>query len=375
MLRRFLIAGLTLAVAAAVLWPKLRPTAAPAPSSVAAKGQTGRPAGEPAPLRVTTFTVTPRPLAETVSATGTLRADEGVELLTEINGRIVSINFDEGQRVHRGDLLVKLNDADLRATLQRAALRRELAEIKERRFAKLLQTGSVKQEDYDTAINDLNVQRAEVAIIEAQIAKTEVRAPFDGIVGLRFVSEGAFVNATSRIATLQNLDQLKVDFSVPEKYAAKMRTGAPITFTVPGGDHRFQGKIYAIDPRIDPATRTVLLRAVSPNPDRRLLPGGFANVEVTLAEVSDALLVPSIAVVPGVSEKNVFVIVGGKAARRTVQTGLRGETSVQILSGLKARDVVITSGLQQLRAGLPVIAIESPEPGAAPAASAERPAQ
>src|SRR5258708_517003 len=237
-------------------------------------------------MGVNTHTVRPAPLAEAVAGAGRVRDEEGVDVLTESNGRVVSINFAEGAHVHKGDLLVKLNDADLRATLQRAVLRRELAEIHERRFAKLLGTGSVKQDDYDNAINDLNIQRTEIAIIEAQIAKTEVRAPFDGVIGLRFVSEGAFVNATSRIATLQNLDQLKVDFSVPEKYASRMRPGASITFTVPGGDHRFPGKIYAIDPKIDSATRTVLLRAVSPNPDERLLPGGFANVEVTLAEIS-----------------------------------------------------------------------------------------
>jgi membrane fusion protein (multidrug efflux system) len=362
MLRRFLVAIVALAVIGAVVWPKLRRPAADIPP--AAKSKSSRPAGEPAALRVTTFTVTPAPFSETVAATGTLRAEEGVELLSETNGRVVSINFAEGAHVRQGDLLVKLNDADLRAMLQRATVRRELAEIHERRFAKLLETGSVRQEDYDNAINDLNVQRAEVAIIAAQIDKTEIRAPFDGTIGLRFVSAGAFVNAASRIATLQNLDRLKLDFSVPEKYASKMQLRAAISFTVPGSDHRFTGEIYAIEPRIDSATRTLLLRAVSPNPDRRLLPGGFANVEVTLAEISNALLVPSIAVVPGVSEKNVFVIVGGKAVRRTVQTGIRGETSVQILTGLNPGDILITSGLQQLRAGLPVVAIEARAAGA-----------
>src|SRR5687767_2969779 len=181
-----------------------------------------------------------------------------------------------------------------------------------------------------------------------------IRAPFDGVVGLRFVSEGAFVNATTRVATLQRLDNLKIDFSVPEKYAGRIRIGAPITFTVAGGDQKAKGEIYAFDPRIDVITRTVLIRAICPNPEGRLLPGAFANVDVVLDQLNDALLVPAVAVVPGLSEKNVFVVDDGKAVRRAVETGMRTESMVQILSGLKAGDLVITSGLQQIRAGLPV---------------------
>jgi membrane fusion protein (multidrug efflux system) len=314
----------------------------------AAKGDAGT------ALRVDAITVVPTPLAETVTSTGTLRADEGVELQAETNGKIVSINFAEGAHVRRGDLLMKLNDAELRATLQRAAYKRELAEIRERRLAKLLETKSVNQQDYDVALSEVSVQRAEVALVEAQIAKLEIRAPFDGVVGLRFVSEGAFVNATTRIATLQRLDHLKIDFSVPEKYAGRIRIGAPVAFTVAGGEHKARGEIYAFDPRIDVMTRTVLIRALCPNPDGRLLPGAFANVEVVLDEVKDAIVVPAVAVVPGLTDKNVFVVRDGKAERRSVETGLRTETVVHILSGLQPGDVVITSGLQQLRAGSPV---------------------
>jgi membrane fusion protein (multidrug efflux system) len=174
------------------------------------------------------------------------------------------------------------------------------------------------------------------------------------VVGLRFVSEGAFVNSTTRVATLQRLDNLKIDFSVPEKYAGRIRIGRSITFAVAGGEHRAHGEIFAYDPRIDVATRTVLIRALCPNPEGRLLPGAFANVEIVLAQLDNALLVPAVAVIPGLSEKTVFVVVDGKAVRRAVDTEMRTESSVQILSGLNAGDVVITSGLQQLRAGLPV---------------------
>ena len=313
-----------------------------------------------AALRVEAFALAPTSLSETITSTGSLRADEGVELQAETNGKIVSINFTEGARVRRGDLLIKLNDAELRATLQRAAYRRDLAETKERRLAQLIETKSVNQQDYDVALSELSVQRAEVSLVEAQLAKLEIRAPFDGVVGLRFVSEGALVNATTRVATLQRLEKLKIDFSVPEKYAARIRTGSAISFSVAGGEHRAQGEIYAFEPRIDPTTRTVLVRAICPNPGGRLLPGAFANVEVVLAEMSDAIVVPALAVIPGLNEKNVFIVSEGKAVRRAVETGMRTESTVQIVSGLKVGDVVITSGLQQLRAGLPVNAILNP---------------
>ncbi len=321
--------------------------------------------GAGAPLLVSAVRVTPGPLAELVTSTGTLRAEEGVELQAEVNGKIVFLHIEEGARVSRGDLLVKLNDADLRATLQRATWRRELAELKEWRLARLLESASVKQEDYDSALNELNVQRAEIALTEALIAKTEIRAPFDGVVGLRFVSEGAFVNATTRIATLQNLARIKIDFSLPERYASRVPANAALSFSVPGSDQKYSARIVAMEPRIDAGTRTVQLRGVCPNPDGRLIPGGFANIDVTLAEIPNAIQVPAAAVVPGVSDKNVYVVVEGKAVRRTVQTGTRSESVIHVLDGLKPGELVITSGLQQMRAGLPVIVMDAAAPPSA----------
>lgn len=355
-LKRTLVIIVVVAGVAAIVAPKLLPLFRSPPAGAKAKagGPAARNGAGGTPLRVNTITLTAVPMDETITATGSLRADEGIELQPETNGKIISVNFTEGARVHHGDLLLKLNDAELRATLQRTTYRMELARLKERRFAVLLESSSINQQDYDDALSEYSVQRAEVALVEAQLAKTEIRAPFDGVVGLRFVSEGAFVTPTTRVATLQRYDQLKLDFSIPEKYAPRIRIGSPVTFVVDGGDRQYAGEVYAIDPRIDAGTRTVLLRAISPNPDNRLLPGTFANVSFTLAQVRDALLVPSAAVIPGLTEKNVFVVQDGKAVRRAVQTGIRTESSVQILEGLAPGDVVITSGVQQLRAGLAV---------------------
>lgn len=308
-----------------------------------------------APMRVTTFTVRPERFAETVSATGTLLAEEAVELQAEINGKVIAINFYEGSLVKKGEQLVKLNDADLQATLTRAQYRRQLAELRERRLAQLLKQGVARQEEYDIALSELDIQRAEIELTQANIQKTEIRAPFDGVVGLRYVSEGAFVNAATRVATLQRLDKLKVDFSIPEKYAARIRPGSPIGFTISGGERRYTGEIYAFDPRIDTSTRTVLIRAVAPNPDGRLLPGAFARVELVMNQIDNALLIPAVAIIPGLTDQNVFILQAGKAARRAVATGTRLQSTVHILSGLEAGDVVITTGLQQLRPGQTVI--------------------
>jgi len=212
-----------------------------APTSTVASGAT-RSGGNGDALRVTAVTVKPAPFAETIMSTGTLRAEEGVELQAEVSGKIVSINFREGSRVKKNDLLVKINDADLQATLQRTVFKRQLAELKERRLSSLLKDGGAKQEDYDGAANELSVQKAEIDLTLAQIAKTEIRAPFDGVIGLRFVSEGSYLTAaannTIRIATIQAIDNLKVDFSVPEKYAGLVHVGSPIGFIVVGGERR-----------------------------------------------------------------------------------------------------------------------------------------
>jgi membrane fusion protein (multidrug efflux system) len=240
----------------------------------------------------------------------------------------------------------------LRATLSRAQYRKQLAVLREKRIAQLLKQGVARQEEYDTALAELNVQDADIELTRAQIAKTEIRAPFDGIVGLRYVSDGAFITANTRVATLQRLDRLKIDFSLPEKYAGRIKPGSPVTFSVPGGEQRFKGEIYARDPRIDATTRTVLVRAWCENPGARLLPGASASVELVLSELGDAILVPSVAVMPGLDEFSVYVVgPGHKAERRAVEAGTRLESTVHILSGLRKGDVVITSGLQQLRPG------------------------
>jgi membrane fusion protein (multidrug efflux system) len=350
--RVLLVVGALAALAAPKLWPsalELWHGAAP----VAASAPNPQRRADTAVL-VTVEVVEPRTLADLVSSTGTLLATESVELQAEVGGKITAINFVEGTRVRKGALLVKLNDADLQARRLAAAHQVALAERRERRVAELLTQGFVIPDDHDAALSELNVRRAELALMDAQIAETEIRAPFDGVAGLRYVSEGAVVNATTKIATLQRIDALKIDFAVPEKYLDRIRIGAPTSFTVAGRSERYTGSVYAYDPRIDAETRTLLIRALCPNPGEELLPGSFANVELTLGETEQALLVPAEALIPDFEAAFVFVVVDGRAERREVRTGTRTASRVQILAGLDAGDVVVTSGLPQLKHGSPV---------------------
>jgi membrane fusion protein (multidrug efflux system) len=323
------------------------------------------------PVRVDVETVKGQRYAETLAATGTLLAQEGVELQAEANGRVVRINFKEGSKVRAGELLVKLNDADLRASLDRALHRQELAAVREKRLLQLVRERIVTQDDYDVARSEMEVQGSEVELIRAQIAKTEIRAPFEGVVGLRHVSEGAFVNAATRVATLQQIDRLKVDFAIPERYAPRIAPGQRVNFRVAGSDRVHVGHVYAIDPRIDSATRTVLIRALCDNPEGHLLPGSFASLELTIADIPAALLIPAEAVVPGVDGKLVYVVQDGVAHRRVVQIGNRTSQAVQVVEGLAAGEQIVVSGLQQMRDGVEVKAL-APLARAASAAVPER---
>jgi len=308
-------------------------------------------AGETPPATVRTLLVRAEPLEETLVATGTVRADESVELRSEISGLLTRIHFLDGTPIRAGEVLVSLNDSELRANLQRAVYRRELAELKTRRLAHLRDLGGVTQQEYDISASELNVLTAEVAVIEAQLEHTRILAPFDGVVGLRSVSVGAFVTPATRIATFQRLDRLKVDFSVPEKYADRLDPTHAVSVQLAGPGPALAGTIAAIEPLIDPSTRTALIRAVCANPGGRLLPGGLATVRLTLARTPDALLVPAMALVPGAQEQTVFVVRDGKVQRRSVQTRARTDTSVQVVSGLKAGEMIVVSGQGQLRPG------------------------
>lgn len=313
---------------------------------------TGQRAGSS--LSVNAQLVHPQTLNTRITATGSLLANEEVVLQPEISGKVEQILFKEGSEVSLGDLLVKINDDVLQAELDKVRHRKKQVDDRLKRNEALYKTQGISQEVYEVAVTEAHTLQAELDLLQAQIAKTEIRAPFRGVIGLRWVSEGAFVNSTTRIATLQDISRLKLDFSAPERYASLLAVGATVSFTVEGIADKYAAKIYAVEPRIDRNTRTVQIRALTEPASRAMLPGAFANVEIPLERIENALMVPTQALIPDLNSYKLFVYEGGKAAVRMVQAGARTEQSVQIVEGLKPGDTLITSGLLQIRPGTAV---------------------
>lgn len=301
------------------------------------------------PVSVKAYIVVPQIMNNNVLTTGTILANEEVELKSEVAGKITKILFNEGSYVDKGDLLVKINDADLQAQLRRAESKVKLAEEKEFRQRQLRDGNLISQEEYDNTVSELNVNKADYDLIKAQIDKTEIRAPFSGTIGLRSVSEGSYLTTATVIATFQNLNIIKVDFSIPEKYSTSVKKGDELDFRISGSATVFKAKIYAIEPKIDPGTRTLKIRAICNSNYSELIPGAFANVELSLKKINDAILVPSVAIVPELKGQKVYLYKNGVVAQQNVDIGIREETSIQVVSGLNAGDTVITSGILQIK--------------------------
>jgi membrane fusion protein (multidrug efflux system) len=295
--------------------------------------------------------IRPQLLRDEIFTTGTLMANEEVELRSEIAGRVTGVFFEEGKRVRKGDLLIKINDQELQAQFKRKKLEEKLAADNEQRQQSLLTIKGISQEEYDKYLNALKMIQAEREVIESQLAKTEITAPFDGIVGLRYVSEGGYITPDVLVATMQDIDPIKVEFSVPEKHSVNLKSGTEIQVSVADNPKKYQGKLYAIESKIDADTRTIKARATIPNPDGILIPGSYAKVEIVLNELPDAIVIPSEAIVPQINGDVVYICLNGKAKPIPVKTGIRAETNTQVTEGLSAGDTLITSGLLQLADG------------------------
>ena len=307
-----------------------------------------------APLLVNAVVATPQPLDNVVRSSGTVLASESVDLVAEASGRIEEITFREGARVLREDLLVKINDDDLRAQLKKIELQIQLTSDQELRQKHLFDISAISREDYDIALNQLNSFRADKDNLLASIRRREIRAPFDGVIGLRYVSEGSYATPSTRIASIQKITPLKVDFAIPEKYAGQVSVGDPVLFRSDESKLQFSGKVFAIEPQIDAATRTLQLRALCDNRSEQVFPGAYVQIELRLRQIQNAVMVPTQAIVPVLKGQMVYVLNNGIAVSTPVNTGIRTPSMVQILSGISAGDTVITSGLMQMRSGLRV---------------------
>jgi membrane fusion protein, multidrug efflux system len=248
-----------------------------------------------------------------------------------------------------------LNDDELQAQFQRLQYTQKLFETQENRQKQLLAREAISQEEYDIALNQFNTALSDIKLVEAQLSKTVVRAPFNGYLGLRLVSEGSVISTNDVIVSVVNIDPIKIEFSIPERYANQVTVGSPVYFTNESSTQEVEGRVYAFEPQVDLATRTLKLRAQSPNKDRRFLPGMFVKIRFILEVMEDALLVPAEAVIPELSGYRVFVVgAEGKAEQRIIEIGTRTDTQVQVLSGLNEGDLVLTTGVMQVRQGMPL---------------------
>jgi len=311
-------------------------------------------AGKNKAMNVSGIVVHSETFDNNLSLSGSIEANEQVEIRSEVSGIVEEIHFNEGASVTKGQVLFKVNDLELRAQLGQATTKENLASENERRAKLLLQKEAISQEEFDIARADFKSAQAQSQLIKAQIAKTSVRAPFSGKIGLRSISPGTYITPSILVAKLVNIGKLKITFSIPEKYASQVKMNSTISFTVTGSSDKYEAKIYAIEPEVQVATRTLQVRAIAENKTGKLLPGTFANVELPLDVIKDAIVVPTEAIVPVQNGKKVFISNMGKAKEVMVETATRTDASIIVLSGLKTGDTLITSGVMSLKADGPV---------------------
>ncbi len=348
--------GIVLIVAVSFFYPRLTDQngkEGPAPSGPSTGG--GPNSGGSQPIPVNVIKIQKETLTNQLQISGTILPNESVELKPEISGLVTKINFKEGQYVKKGTPLLYLNDDELQAQSQRLQYTQKLFQTQENRQKQLLAREAISQEEYDIVLNQYNTALSDIKLVEAQLQKTVVRAPFNGILGLRQISEGSVINSSNVIASIVNIDPIKLEFSIPERYSTQVSVGSPIFFSSESSSQEVQGRVYAFEPQIDPATRTLKLRAESPNKEGKYLPGMFVKIRFVLEVKEDALMVPAESVIPELSGYKVFVVgADGKAEQRMITIGTRTDTHVQILSGLNEGDLVLTTGVMQVRQGMPI---------------------
>ena len=304
---------------------------------------------KPPPMRVDGYVVVPQPFQENIEVPGSIIANEVAEIHPETSGRIVQLNVVEGKYVTKGTVLAKLYDGDLRAQLNKIQVQLALAQKTEERQAQLLKIQGISQQDYDISLLQVNSLRADIGILQTSIAKTIVRAPFSGKIGLNAISPGSYVTPASVIAVINQTDNLKLDFTVPEKYSGQIKIGQLVTFTIEGSDKQMGAKVIATEANVMENTRSLTVRASVMGKDNALMAGAFAKVQLSFDPDPDALLIPTQAVLPQARGKKVILYKGGTAIFADVTTGVRDSARVQIIDGLKAGDTVVVTGLLSVR--------------------------
>jgi len=302
--------------------------------------------------KVDAYIVAPSTLVNEITVSGSLLPFEEVELKNEVAGRVVKLNLPEGRFVKAGTLLVKIFDDDLQATLRKLQAQQGIQEQILKRQSELLEVNGISQTDYDQASLTVSSINAEIEVVKAQIRKTEVLAPFDGVIGLKNISPGAVVSTSTLLATIRQENKLKLDFSVPEKYSGMITQGLNVKFNIQGDTAIYNASVMATEQGIETSTRNLRVRAMVEKPSKTLIAGAYANVQLLLGENTNALLIPTNSIIPQERTKSVIVAKGGKAHFVEVQTGIRTTGTIEIVSGIQPGDTVITSGVLFLKEGM-----------------------
>lgn len=302
-----------------------------------------------APVNVEGYVVQTSSLSNSIEVPGNIQPFESTELHPEVAGRVVSLNINEGQNVKKGTLLVKLFDGDLQAQLKKLQVQLGISQKTYQRQGELVKISGISQQEYDLSSLDVSNIRADIDVIRTEIAKTEIHAPFDGRLGLRNISTGAYVTSQTIVATIQQVNQLKLQFTVPEKYTRNISQIKDITFTTEGYTRKFTARILATEATVAENNRSLSIKAVITSKDAKLFPGAFAKVLFDFGKDDSALMVPSQAIIPGARDKQVILYRQGKPKFVVVGTGVRDSSQVQITSGVGAGDTVLITGLLAIK--------------------------
>ena len=305
-------------------------------------------------LVVSATVLKPQVLNNMFRITGVLLPDEEVDLTFETSGKITNINFQEGTFVNKGTLLAKVNDAPLQAELRKLETQMPLAEDRLSRQQTLLEKDAISQETYQSVSTQLETLKADIELVNARIDQTELRAPFSGVIGLRQVSEGAYASPNVVIANLTKISPLKIEFSLTQNFVNLIRPGSEIAFNVENDLEVFNATVYAVESKLDINTLSLFARARYDNSDGKIKPGQSASIQIKLDQIDNAIVIPSISSVKEMGRDIAYVYRNGAAQEVEIITGMRTSSSVEVISGLNVGDTLLTTGVMQLRTGMPV---------------------
>ena len=345
----FVILFFLIGLAGLIFWKMNQPKPGGGPPGM------GGPGAKPPPQKVTGYIAGTESIPMNLESSGTLLAWNEVQLMAESAGKIVQINITEGAKVTQGQVLVALFDEDLKAQAKKQELQQAIAKKNVERLKELVKINAASQQELDNAENQVNNIVSDLNLIQANLKKTKLLAPFSGTIGLTNASAGTYVNPGNPVASLQEMDVLKLEFSIPEKYSHLLGMGDKVAFTTESQADTFNSLVYAFEPKIDPATRTLKVRAKFDNRNAKLLPGTFAKALLRLREIKNAVLIPTQSIIPGTRDKKVIVSKNGIGEFVSVETGIRNKDKVQIVKGISAGDTVLTSGLMFVKPGAEII--------------------